>query len=303
MIKAYQKLSLCFFIFLLVALSLPNAHALTLMQARKIPLGELELFGIPYQGGWLKGTLKKGETVKFLGKNIITDKNGRFILGLPYKAKTELMLEYKNKAGKIYHYKIAVKPRIYNVQRIEGIDPKKITPPESELPRIAREGKMVAKARRKGGNYQGFDQRFIWPVIGRISGIYGSRRFYNGIERSPHYGIDIAAQQGVKVVAPAEGRIVLIHRDMYFSGGTIIIDHGNQLFSNFLHLQSIKVKQGSWVQQGMVIGTVGSTGRATGPHLDWRINWGKERLDSALFVPPMPNIQKNSSVGRNVGGK
>ena len=130
--------------------------------------------------------------------------------------------------------------------------------------------------------------RFQWPVEGRISGVYGSQRILNGIPKRPHFGIDIAAPAGTPIRAPAVGLVTLAADDHYYTGGTVILDHGHGLTSAFLHLQEVRVAPGQTVAQGEVIGTLGATGRATGPHLDWRINWFDQRLDPAFFVPPMP---------------
>lgn len=129
-------------------------------------------------------------------------------------------------------------------------------------------------------------QDFIWPAKGRLSGFYGSQRVLNGDPKRPHYGVDVAAPTGTEVVAPADGVVRLAHPDLFFSGGTIIIDHGFGVNSTFLHLSSVDVEVGEPVKQGDFIGRIGATGRATGPHLDWRINWLNHRLDPQLLVPP-----------------
>ena len=130
---------------------------------------------------------------------------------------------------------------------------------------------------------------FQWPTEGIITGVYGSRRFYNGKAGRPHYGIDIAAPQGSHVVAPASGTITLVHDNMYFSGGTIIMDHGHGISSTFIHLHKSHVKVGDKVEQGQLLAEIGSTGRSTGPHLDWRMNWFDQRLDPQLLVDGLPN--------------
>ena len=130
---------------------------------------------------------------------------------------------------------------------------------------------------------------FVWPAQGPISGVYGSQRFYNGEPRNPHYGVDVAVPRGTPVHAPAAGVVTLAEPDLYFSGGTVILDHGYQLSSTFLHMSEVSVRVGDELQAGDLIGAVGSTGRATGPHLDWRMNWRQERIDPQLLAPPMPN--------------
>ena len=129
---------------------------------------------------------------------------------------------------------------------------------------------------------------FQWPAIGPISGVYGSQRIYNGTPRSPHYGVDVAVPTGTPVLAPSSGVVTLAEPDLFYSGGTIILDHGFRLSSSFLHLSKVHVAVGQEVKQGELIGEVGATGRATGPHLDWRMSWRNQRIDPQLLAPPMP---------------
>ena len=157
-----------------------------------------------------------------------------------------------------------------------------------ELKRIRAENAQVASARANTKRVDNFLESFIWPVKGRISGVYGSQRVLNGEPRRPHFGIDIAAPTGTPIVAPAGGTVVLAEKDHFFTGGIIIIDHGYSLSSTLFHMDTVEVEVGQVVAQGDRVGTVGATGRATGPHLDWRMNWGKERLDPQLVVGPMP---------------
>ena len=160
-----------------------------------------------------------------------------------------------------------------------------VTPPDSVLARIKDDNWRVAKARKTSSERADFAARFIWPAEGPITGVYGSQRVFNGVPKRPHYGVDVGAPTGTQVIAPAGGKVTLAHPDLYYSGGTIIIDHGLGVNSTFLHLSKLTVEPGEMVKQGQKIGEIGATGRATGPHLDWRINWFSERLDPALLVP------------------
>ena len=146
---------------------------------------------------------------------------------------------------------------------------------------------MVATAREHRDDRAYYANGFAWPAKGRISGVYGSQRVLNGEPRRPHFGLDIAASEGTDVLAPADGLITLTHPDMYFSGGTIILDHGQGLSSTFLHLSKILVEAGTFVKQGDLIARIGATGRASGPHLDWRMNWLDRRVDPQPLMPPM----------------
>ena len=153
------------------------------------------------------------------------------------------------------------------------------------LTRIKDDNRAVGKARALRDERIGFMQQFIWPAEGRISGVYGSQRVLNGKPKNPHYGVDVAGPVGQPVYAPADGVITLYHPDLYYSGGTLIMDHGHGITSTFLHLSKGHVKKGQVVKQGDLIAEIGATGRVTGPHLDWRMNWLNQRVDPALLVP------------------
>ena len=183
-------------------------------------------------------------------------------------------------------YKVAA--RSYNIQKVEGVPQRTVTPPPEQLQRIRSDSALVVQARRPVTDKTDFLAGFIKPLEGPITGVYGSQRFYNGVPKSPHYGLDYAAPTGTIVKAPAAGVVSLAHADLFYSGGTLIIDHGHGLSSSFLHLSEIVVKEGSRVQRGEVIARVGSTGRATGPHLDWRMNWLNQRVDPALVLESFP---------------
>jgi murein DD-endopeptidase MepM/ murein hydrolase activator NlpD len=163
-----------------------------------------------------------------------------------------------------------------------------VTPPKEVLDRIRNDAAQVRAARATDRAVADFRSGFVWPATGIITGVYGSQRILNGKPRQPHYGIDIAAATGTPVVAPADGVITLAATDHYYTGGTVILDHGHGLSSTFIHLDRVDVAVGDRLEQGQPIGTVGASGRATGPHLDWRINWFDRRLDPAYLVPPMP---------------
>ena len=173
------------------------------------------------------------------------------------------------------------------LQRIDGLPPKKVSPSKEDMKRIRKEYAMVRDARARDDAREDFLGGFVWPVKGRISGVYGSQRILNGQPRRPHFGVDVAAPVGTLVRAPAPGIVTLTHDDMFFSGGTLIIDHGHGLSSTFIHLNAILVKEGERVSQGDPIAEVGATGRVTGPHLDWRMNLQGARLDPQLLVEPM----------------
>ncbi len=247
--------------------------------------GDLKLYGVPYQGGWLKGKLPKKHQLEFANKIVKTTKDGRFIIGIPYQAEPLLTLVHINKKGKRQTYQIDITQRTYKRQYIDGLPPSKVTPSKKFAKRIKFEADLAKKVRANISYIDGFDSEFIWPLKGRITGRYGSQRILNGQQRAPHWGIDIAAKQGTPILAPADGIVRLVYPDMYFSGKTIMIDHGYGIVSSFLHLHKIYVNHGAYVKRGQEIGSVGSSGRSTGPHLDWRVSWYNQRIDAATFVP------------------
>lgn len=249
---------------------------------------DLQLSGSFTQGGSITAHTDPGARVELDGKPVRVSPEGVFVFGFGRDAAPTARLEVIYPDGSREVRILEVTPRTYEVQRIDGLPPSKVTPPPEVLERIRREIALVARVRNRDIDQTYFLSGFRWPVIGRISGVYGSQRILNGEPRQPHYGIDIAAVEGTPVEAPADGVVSMVHPDMYFSGGTLIIDHGHGFSSSFLHLQDISVREGQAVEQGDIIATVGATGRVTGPHLDWRINWFEERLDPALLVPPMP---------------
>lgn len=248
----------------------------------------LRLDGPRMQGGLLRGRVPPGSTVEYEGGAVRVSRDGWFLVGFGRDAPPEAELAVVYPDGRSERQVLKVERREYDVQRIDGLPPGKVTPSEDDLARIRKEVRIVKQTRKIDDSRTDFLSGFQWPVKGIISGVYGSQRILNGEPRRPHFGIDIAAPKGTKVVAPADGVVTLAHSDMYFSGGTMIIDHGHGLSSAFLHLSRILVEKGERVAQGQVIAEVGSTGRSTGPHLDWRINLFDRRLDPALLVGPMP---------------
>lgn len=261
----------------------PNAVAPNTAEART----ELNLRGEWQQGGLILGKTAPDASLVFAGKVVPLSPNGDFILGLERDAPARVSLRIV-RHGKVEEREFAVAKRHYNIQNIEGVPEATVNPPPEVLERINREAAMVARARAGTDPRLDYLGGFSKPLEGRISGVYGSQRIYNGTPKNPHFGLDIAAPTGAIVKAPAPGVVRLVNRDLYFSGGTLIVDHGYGLFSSFIHLSDILVKEGQSVQVGDPIAKVGATGRATGPHLDWRINWYDVRVDPALVLKNFP---------------
>lgn len=247
----------------------------------------LEIRGLWQQGGLLLGRTEPGTAVSFQGRELNVSPEGYFVMALGRDApdKIELIVGVGDDA-RVSTYTVA--QRQYDVQRIEGVPQKTVTPPSEVLDRIRREAAMVAKARSVFSTRMDFLNGFNAPLEGPVTGVYGSQRVYNGVPKNPHYGLDIAAPAGTVVTAPASGVVRLVHSNMYYSGGTLIIDHGYGVSSTFIHLSEVLVAKGDEVDVGDPIARVGATGRATGPHLDWRINWFDVRVDPALVLEQYP---------------
>lgn len=250
-------------------------------------MADLSLEGSFTQGGLLEGRVTPSAEVLLNGSPIRTSEEGVFLVGFGRDEPLESKLEVIYSDGTVEIRKIELVKRQYEIQRVDGLPPSKVTPPEHDWQRIKTEGALVKQARRRDDKRTDFLAGFKWPAIGRISGVYGSQRVLNGKPRRPHFGVDVAGPVGTKVVAPADGLVTLAHRNMFYSGGTLIVDHGHGLSSSFLHLSKILVSEGDYVKQGTLIAEIGATGRASGPHLDWRMNLFKKRLDPALLVGPM----------------
>ena len=253
------------------------------------------LTGDATQGGLLWGQVDPATEVRFHGRDVPVTPDGSFLLGIGRDAPSQLTLEVVKDSP--CQQSVTIGQRDYKIQRIEGVPQRTVTPPQEQLDRIARERVLVrdAKAVRleRPDLLSAVRAGMRWPLLGPITGVYGSQRVYNGTPRSPHYGVDVAAPTGQPVRAPAPGIVTLAEPDLFYSGGTIILDHGYGLSSSFLHLSQVSVAVGQEIAVGDVIGAVGATGRATGPHLDWRMSWFDQRIDPQLLVPSMPSIDKS----------
>ena len=238
----------------------------------------LEFQGKFLQGHFILGKAKIGSKVFIDKKQVKVSKDGYFVFGIDRDRKFDLEItEIIN--GKKNNVIKKVFKRKYKIQRIDGLPENKVTPPESVYKRIKEENGRIGKARAINSDLTFFTNQFIMPVKGIISGVYGSQRILNGKPKWPHYGIDIAAKKGTKIKSSGSGIVTMAEDDLYYTGGTIIMDHGHGISTIYSHLEDIMVNVGDEIKQGDIIGTVGSTGRSTGPHLDFRINWFQTRLD------------------------
>ena len=269
-------------IVLLLLLLIP---ATTTGAAGDVPL---ELDGALTQGSVVVGRTAPGARVRFDGRLIRVGPEGHFVIGFDRDAPPSLSLAVELPNGRALERELDIARRNYDVQRIDGLAPEQVSPPPEAIERILRDVRTVKQARQRDDPRRDFLVDFRWPVIGRITGVYGSQRILNGEPRRPHYGIDIAAPAGTVVRAPAPGVVTVAVPDMYYSGGTLLLDHGHGLSSAFLHMQALYVDVGQRVERGEPLGEVGATGRSTGAHLDWRMNLFERRVDPTFLVGPMP---------------
>jgi murein DD-endopeptidase MepM/ murein hydrolase activator NlpD len=242
-------------------------------------------FAVTFDGRFVQGSFILGKTE--LGSEVFIDKkkvkvtsDGYFAFGLGRDRKNDVVITINNK-------KIVKKvfKREYKIQRIDGLEEKKVTPPEEVYERIKRENKWIGEARAVNSDLDFFKNKFINPLDNAIvTGVYGSQRILNGKPKWPHYGIDFAADKGTEIKAMLDGIVTLAKPDLFYTGGTLIFDHGHGVSTLYMHMEKLSVKKGQKVKQGDVIGTVGSTGRSTGAHLDVRLNWFNVRLDPATVL-------------------
>jgi len=249
------------------------------------PALAIELTGPLTQGGLITGTAAPGIAVAFEGRDLRVDPNtGTFVFGIGRDHGAEAELTITHPDGRVEARKLTIAPRQWRIERIDGLPPSKVTPPPEVLERIRREGALINAARARDSATMDFAQGFILPAQGRLSGFYGSQRILNGKPRRPHLGLDVAGPVGTPIHAAAPGEVVLAEADLFYTGGTVAIDHGHGLTTIYSHLNSVDVQVGDTVDRGAPIGTLGATGRATGPHLDWRLNWFNVRLDPQLVL-------------------
>lgn len=268
-------------------MSLLAALVAFLVCSPRVDANEIYLDGEFTQGGLLQGFAPPGSRILVDGRDVRVSEAGAFLIGFSRDDTQDVILDAQLPDGTVERRTLQIQTREYNVQRIDGLLQSQVTPDESVLARIQAEVELVKATRRRDDQRTDFLTGFAWPVRGRISGVYGSQRVLNGEPRQPHYGVDVAAPFGTTVSAPADGVITLARDDMYYSGGTLVLDHGHGLSSAFLHLSRILVKEGDVIRRGDAIAEVGATGRVTGAHLDWRMNLFDKRIDPALLVEPM----------------
>ena len=263
----------------------------------------LDCVGEHRQGAMLICRTEPGATVTLGDAETTADETGLVVIGHDRDAPAEVSLSVETPSGQARSRTVEVAQREYEIQRIEGVPQQYVTPSEETMARRRREAVQKAEAYTSRWTGQAFAQGFAMPLEGgRVTGVYGSQRYYNGEPRRPHYGLDIAAPGGTAITAPAGGVVTLAEPDMYWEGGLVFIDHGQGLTSAFLHLGEVSVSEGDVVEKGEVIGAVGSGGRSTGAHLDWRIKWRGRQIDPSLAVGVDPDVLAFSEVGAGASG-
>ena len=259
------------FLFLLIIFSNHNLFA-------------VEFIGKFNQGSFILGKTNPKAKVKIDNKDVMVTNEGYFAFGIGRDRKNDITIRIIKDQKKEIIIKKVFK-RKYKIQRIDGLPEKKVTPPKEVYERIQRENKLIGEARSIESDLTFFTKKFINPLDKAIvTGVYGSQRILNGKPKWPHYGIDFAAKEGTNIKAMLDGTATMVEPDLFYTGGTLIFDHGHGISTLYMHMKDIYVKKGQKVKQGEVIGTVGSTGRSTGPHLDIRLNWFDVRLDPSTVL-------------------
>jgi murein DD-endopeptidase MepM/ murein hydrolase activator NlpD len=253
---------------------------------------DLDLAGEFIQGGLVRGRVPPHTAVWLDGRSLRVAPDGWFVFGFGRDAPASAKLLIRGPNGEERRHILQIAPRTYRVQRIDGLPPREVTPSEADLARIHADAALLNAAKARDSVARGFTEQMTWPAIGPVSGVYGSQRILNGAPRTPHRGVDVAAPAGTPVGAMASGVVSLAETGMYFTGGTVMLDHGHGLHSIYVHLDEVRVTVGQQLRQGQTLGTVGATGRATGPHLHWGVYWFDQAIDPALLVGPMPGDRK-----------
>ncbi len=261
--------------------------------------GMVQATNLPFQitfGEWQQGSLvavqlQAAQQLLVDDKPLLIDAQGKSLFGIGRDA-TQLTLRWQDAQGEWHSEVQPIAARTYDIQHINGLPNNKVNPNPQEIAEIQANNRLVAQTRAKPSVSMTPQLPMIWPTAGRISGVYGSQRVLNGEPRRPHFGVDIAAPEGTPVVAPSDGQVVLVHPNMVLTGQTMMIDHGLGLMSIYVHLSAMTVSVGDFVQRGQLIGKVGKTGRATGPHLHWGMTWRDVQIDAAKLVatPTPPSL-------------
>ena len=265
------------------------------------PDGDADNLVLPLQlsdriapGGMLVGRTAPGSEVSVDGRSVRVGKDGRFVFGVGRDAEGYVKIAVQMPDGVGVVRSVVIDERDYQVQRIDGLPPRKVEPDKDDQAKIEADWILLNDAKAIDSAWPAFADGPVWPVTGPISGVFGSQRILNGKPKSPHRGVDVAAPEGTEVGAMLDGVVTVAADDMYFTGGTVMVDHGHGIQSLYAHLSSVDVDVGQRLGKGERLGAIGATGRATGPHLHLSLYWFKTALDPALILPPMPAPEKTA---------
>ena len=237
------------------------------------------------QGGLVRGLVPAGTKVWFEKEKVMVSPAGDFVFGFGRDADPRAFLSFAFDGGPTERHVLHVEDRVFEPEAIDGLPPEMVEPDKETRKALAKSRAKITKLRRKASEIAYYRDGFQWPAKARVTSTYGRKRVLDGEDHDYHWGVDLALGVGSKVRAPAPGVVVLAEMDVPLSGNLLIVDHGHGVTSSFLHLQKFKVKEGDVVKKGQVIALSGSSGRSTGPHLDWRMNWFDVRVDPQTVVP------------------
>ena len=237
------------------------------------------------QGGIIIGKNKLAKKVFLDGKELKISNNGYFIFGFGrnHNKKSSLKIILNKNNNVKFHY-FDIKKSKYKIEKIDGLPKKMVTPGPEFYKKIKDDRTLIKNSMKDSYANKIFPLSFIKPSEGRLSGVFGSQRILNGIKKNPHGGMDIAAPIGTPIKATAKGKVILARKGLYYTGNIVIIDHGFDLKSMYIHMNDIHVREGDIVEQGKVIGTIGMTGRVTGPHLHWNIYLNNIKINPELLL-------------------
>jgi murein DD-endopeptidase MepM/ murein hydrolase activator NlpD len=271
-----------------IAGSAPAADTSSAALPRGTARHALLIEGSMSQGGLVFGTVPPGARIRANGVAVPVASSGAFAIPLARDAGPSLAVDITYPDGTTEARAFAIAKRAWPVQRIDGLPEREVTPSDDDVAAIKDEQTKIATARARVRDADSFLKGFAWPAVGPISGVFGSSRILNGKPRAAHLGLDIAAPAGSAVRAPADGIVGLVAPGLFFNGNVVILDHGLGVTTIYAHLATISVSEGQSVHRGEVIGTVGKTGRATGPHLHFGVNVRGVGVDPAQVLGPMP---------------
>lgn len=246
-------------------------------------------------GGLLIGQAPAGSRVLVDGRSVRVGEDGRFVFGVGRNASGKVLVTVETPGSENITRTVTIEKRDYDIQKIDGLPTRKVEPNKDDQVKIERDWVMLNEAKATDSAAQAFAETAVWPVTGIVSGVFGSQRILNGKPKSPHRGVDVAAPEGTPVAAMMDGTVTVAAEDMYYTGGTVMIDHGHGIQSLYAHLSSVDVEVGQPLGKGERLGAIGATGRATGPHLHLSLYWFKTALDPALLLGPMPAPEKAAS--------